>query len=75
MAYETHTATAEVSREIAASPFQLVYAVLLVGAGVLAVAALMWGIGHSGTATGVLWAIGGLIAYLGVWAWGLSLAK
>lgn len=75
MAHETHTATAEVSREIVASPFQLVYAVLLVGTGVLAVAVLMWGIGHSGTSTGVLWAIGGLITYLCVWAWGLRLAK
>ncbi|MGB3720389.1 MAG: hypothetical protein DIU63_04805 [Proteobacteria bacterium] len=75
MAHETQTATAEAPREIAASPFQLIYALLLVGAGVLSVAALMWGIGHSDTSTGVLWAVGGLLAYLCVWAWGLSLAK
>lgn len=75
MAYETHSATAEASRETPASLFQLAYAIVLVGAGVLAVATLLYGIGHSGTSTGLLWAVGGMAGYLAVWAWGISLAK
>jgi len=53
----------------------LAYAIILVGAGVLAVLALLFGIAHSNEADGRLSAIIGLVAYLAVWGWGFRLAS
>ena len=55
----------------------LIISVATVGAGVLAVAAFLYGLILAQTAVvqGHIVAVVGLIAYLGVWGWGLYLAR
>lgn len=75
MALEAREATAVSIRETPFSAFQLAYAVVLVGAGLLAVSVLLYGLTHSLSPGGVLWALIGLVSYLAVWAWGILLAQ
>lgn len=75
MTLEAHQASGTTTRDTSTTVFQLVYAVVLVGAGMLAVLALIYGIAHSRTVSGDLWAAVGMVAYLAVWGWGILLAQ
>jgi len=75
MASETRGATAVRVGEGPITLFQLAYAIVLVGAGLLSVAAFTYGLEHSSASGGLLWALIGLVCYLAVWAWGILLAQ
>ncbi len=75
MVSEAREATAATVHEQPASLFQLAYAFILVGAGVLAVFTFLYGVTHSPGPHGLLWALTGLVGYLAVWAWGIMLAQ
>lgn len=55
----------------------LILAITIVGAGLLTVCLLIYGLMLAQTQrmNGDLMTIGGLVAYLAVWAWGLMIAK
>lgn len=75
MTSEAREATAVSSPEAPATAFQIAYALALVGAGLLAALALLYGVTHSQSPGGALWAVVGLVAYCAVWGWGILLAK
>lgn len=75
MTSEAREATAVQTSESSASAFQLAYAIILVGAGGLAVFTLLYGIAHSNETDGLVWTFIGLVSYLAVWGWGFRLAS
>lgn len=76
MPSDIRKAPAEATRETPATAFELIYAFGLVGAGLIAVAVLLYGLIGLAEGTGtVVWALVGLVAYLAVWLWGMWLAK
>ena len=74
MTSEVREATSISTRETSATAFQLAYALVLVGAGLLAAVALLYGVTHSQSSGGGLWAVVGLVSYLAVWGWAILLA-
>ncbi len=75
MASETRGATAVRVDEGPITLFQLAYAIVLVGAGLLAAAAFIHGLELSSTSGRLAWALIGLVCYLAAWAWGILLAQ
>lgn len=63
------------TRESPAGIFDFIYALILIGAGLLAVAALLFGITHQQSPGGMIWVLVGLAGYLAVWGWGIRLAS
>ena len=75
MTTQTQHATSIEAQQPQVTVFDLVYAILLVGAGMLAVGALIFGITHHESIQGITWAIMGMIGYLAVWGWGIKIAQ
>lgn len=74
MTTEARESTAVSSPQSPASPLQIAYALALVGAGLLAAFALLYGVTHSQGGGGLLWFAIGAVSYLAVWGWGMRLA-
>lgn len=74
MTSEARETTAVRSQGSFATPFQIAYAVALVGAGLLAAVVLLYGITHSHSPGGPLWVAVGAVSYLAAWGWGIRLA-
>lgn len=73
MTSEAPETAAVSSRESLATPWQFAYALVLVGAGLLAVLALLYGVAHVQNG-GSIWVAVGAVCYLAVWGWGIRLA-
>lgn len=76
MSTQAHEATAASTEEAPVTVSALTLAFGSVGVGLVTVAALIHGLmslGQSPDAT--LWSIGGLLAYLAVWIWGMVFAR
>ena len=72
----THETSTTASRESSVTTLELAYALAPIGAVLLAVVVLMYGLLSMGqNPDAKLWVTAGLVAYLAGWQWGLSLAR